>query len=115
MYYRFDLSWLTLDCNNVEYVSRLRSCVEYSVNLTAFQRPEQDSEVEEYNQLIVTTTESSKFYFSKIQCFRFSLFSLNFSEPSSPQGLQVIEKNSTSMKVSWELPTENRECVHHYR
>ena len=44
-----------------------------------------------------------------------SIFSLTFSAPSSPRGLQVVEKNSTSMKVSWELPTENRECVHHYR
>ena len=45
----------------------------------------------------------------------FTILQTNLSAPSSPRGLAVIEKNSTSMTVLWELPTENRECVHHYR
>ena len=49
------------DCKSVEFVTRLRSCMQYSVDLTAYQGPGQDSAIEEYNQLNVTTLESSKF------------------------------------------------------
>ena len=48
------------DCQSVEYVTRLRSCMQYSVDLTAYQGPEEDSAIEEYIQLNVTTLESSK-------------------------------------------------------
>jgi hypothetical protein len=34
--------------------------MQYTVNLTAYQGPEQDSAIEEYIQLTVTTLESSK-------------------------------------------------------
>ena len=52
--------------------------------------------------------------YNKIELSRLTDF-LIISAPSSPRGLTVVGKTSTSMNISWQLPADNRECVHHYR